>query len=144
MAISQNFLNVAARAPNRAFAAITSATGSSVFVTVFSGPANGTKVFNFAATATTTQAADVSWGILNTTSSFQLMSTVSVPANAGNLSSIATVNLFNLTNQPGLFSGVSGPGSFIWITSTADSLVVKSPVALVSGQIMLTAFSVDF
>lgn len=139
MAFTANNVTTQPKTPNRGQGTITSTMASSTLVTVMAGPPNGTKVFMICATATTTQAADVNWGILNTTSSFSQIATVAVPANAGNLSSISAVTLFVNANNPSFNSQ-----QFFYLTSTADSFAVKSPVTLVSGQIYVTAQSADF
>lgn len=139
MAFIPNPVVTTLRAPRFSVATITTGTGSSTFVTLLAGSTTGTKVFEMMATATTTQQADLNWGVLNTTSSYTQVGTVSMLAFGGSVSSVNGVNLMANAQVPFLNTQQQ-----IYLLSTADSIVVKSPVALASGQIYLTAQSADF
>jgi hypothetical protein len=114
------------KTPNWGATQITTGTGSSVAVTVYTGGANGTKVPGFiAAGIGTTGAFDVQWGV-SSGGTLILFGTVSVPSGAGSSDSIPSVNLLSSTNVPGLTADSDG-NSFFILPSSAYTLQAKSP-----------------
>ena len=125
--MAQNVNPTFVKTPNVGAVQITTGTGSSAFVSVYTGAANGSKIAGFIATAVNTTAAfDVQWGILNATSSFFMLATSSVPQSAGSASSVAAINLLNNANLPSLTLDSDG-NPFIFLRSSADSLQAKTP-----------------
>lgn len=112
--------------PKNGLAQISTGTGSSVAVTVYTGGTNGTKITGLNATGFgSTNAYDVQWGITNG-AVFYGMGTVSVSAGAGSTSGIASANLFYNINVQGLAIDSDG-NPFVFLKSSLDALTVKSP-----------------
>lgn len=135
--MAQNVNPTFVKTPNRGFAQMSSATGSSGLVTPYTGGANGSKIVSIVVTATTTQAQDMQWGILNAISSFILYGTKSIPVAAGSSDSIPAVNLLDTTATPGLPLDSDG-NVYIMLASSADQVAAKSPTLIVSGVINVT------
>lgn len=112
--------------PNIGLTQISTGTGSSVAVTVYTGGANGSKVAGlFATSVNTTAAFDVQFGV-SSGGTLYLYGTVSVSANAGSTDGTPTINLFNTTAMPGLTLDSDG-NPFIFLPSSAYTLQAKSP-----------------
>lgn len=114
------------RAPNNGATQITTGTGSSTVVTIYTGSSNGSMVAGFiAAGIGTTSAFDVQWGA-SSGGTFYIYGTVSIPAGAGSSNSIVSVNMFNTTNMPSLTVNSDG-NPFIILASSNWSLQAKAP-----------------
>lgn len=135
----QNVNPTFVKTPNRGSAQISTGTGSSGIVTAYTGGTNGSKILSLWVTATTTQAQDLQWGILNTTSSFILYGTKSIPASAGSTDSIPGVNLLDQVFVYLPFDSDQNP--YFFLASSADQVAAKSPTAVVSGVITVTVAS---
>jgi len=123
--MAQNVNPTFVKTPIWAATQITTGTGSSVSVTVYTGGANGSKIPGFIATATTTAAFDVLWGVTSS-ATFYLHGTASIPAGAGSTNSLPSVNLFNSSNAVGLTVDSDG-NPFLFLASSAHSLTAKMP-----------------
>lgn len=124
--MAQNVNPTFVKTPNLGATQITTGTGSSVAVTVYTGAANGSKIPGLiAAGIGTTGAFDVQWGT-SSGGTLYIYGTVSVPAGAGSTSGIASVNLMGLANVPGLTLDSDG-NPFIFLASSAYTLQAKTP-----------------
>lgn len=124
--MAQNVNPTFVKTPNLGATQITTGTGSSTVVTVYSGAANGTKIPGFIAAGIGTSGAfDVQWGA-SSGGTLYIYGTVSVPAGAGSTSGIVSVNMLNSTNSPGLTIDSDG-NPFIFLASSNWSLQAKSP-----------------
>ncbi len=122
----QNVNATFVKTPNLQATQITTGTGSSVVVGVYTGGVSGSKVNGFIATGIgTTAAFDVQWGVANATTLF-ILGTVSIPAGAGSTDSIPAVNMFNTTNSPGITLDSDG-NPFVILPSSAWLIEAKSP-----------------
>lgn len=127
MAFTQNTQPTFVRQPNRGLVQITTGTGSSVLVTIYTGgSSNGSKVAGLIATAfNTSNAFEVQWGITNS-GVFYGIGTVSVSCGAGSSNSVATINLLGNTNVPGITLDSDG-NPFLFLASSLDTLQAKTP-----------------
>ncbi len=122
----QNVNATFVKTPNNGAVQITTGTGSSNPVTVYTGGTNGSKIPGFMAVGVgTTNPFDVQWGA-SSGGTLYIYGTVSVPAGAGSTDSIPSVNIINATNSPGLTFDSDG-NPFIFLASSAWSLQAKSP-----------------
>lgn len=124
--MAQNVNPTFVKTPNFGSVQITTGTGSSTLVTVYTGGVNGSKISSLIATALgTTAAFDVQWGVTNG-STFLLIGTVSVSAGAGSTDSVNTVNMMNTTSVAGLPIDSDG-NPFFFLASSAWSVQTKAP-----------------
>jgi len=122
----QNVNPTFVKTPNFGATQITTGTGSSTVVTIYTGGANGSKIPGFVAAGITTSAAfDVQWGI-SSGGTLYIIGTFSVPAGAGSTDSIPTVNAFTSSNAVGLTIDSDG-NPFLFLPSSAYSLQAKTP-----------------
>lgn len=128
MAFTQNVNPTFVRQPNMGLVQITTGTGSSTLVTIYTGgSSNGSKVSGLVATAVGTSAAfDVQYGIYYNATTFYMLGTVSVSCGAGSSNSIASINLLNSTIAPGLTIDSDG-NPFLFLRSSLDVLAAKTP-----------------
>lgn len=127
MAFTQNVNATFVRQPNGGLVQITTGTGSSGLVTIYTGgSSNGSKVVGLVTTATTTSAFDVQFGITNNSSTFYLLGTVSVTAGSGSSNATPTTALLNSGAVPGLTVDSDG-NPFIFLRSSLDVLQAKTP-----------------
>lgn len=121
----QNVNPTFVKTPNWGATQITTGTGSSVAVTVYTGGANGSKINAMLSVSIgTTASFDVSWGISSGGTLF-VHGTVSVGASAGSSSTLATVNLVSNSNVPLAVDSDGNP--FIFLPSSAYTLQAKTP-----------------
>lgn len=113
------------KTPNNGAVQITTGTGSSTIVTVYTGGANGSKIAGFFATANTTANFDVAWGV-SSGGIFYTYDTISITAGAGTSDVTAPINFLSATNQPGLTVDSDG-NPFIFLASSNWSLQAKTP-----------------
>lgn len=124
--MTQNVNPTFVKTPNNGATQITTGTGSSGVVTIYAGGANGSKIPGFIAVGIgTTSAFDVQWGA-SSGGTLYIYGTVSIPAGAGSSDSIASVNLLNAVNLPGLTLDSDG-NPFVLLASSAWSLQAKTP-----------------
>jgi len=124
--MAQNINPTFIKTPNWGATQITTGTGSSGVVTVYTGGANGSKIPGFiGAGIGTTSAFDVQWGISSGGTLF-LHGTASIPAGAGSTSGLPSVNFFNSSNAVGLTADSDG-NPFIFLASSNYSLQAKAP-----------------
>lgn len=124
--MAQNVNPTFVKTPNLGATQITTGTGSSGVVTVYTGGANGSKVPAFiAAGIGTTSAFDVQWG-LSSGGTLYIVGTVSIPAGAGSSDTLPSVNMFNTTNMPSLTLDSDG-NPFLFLASSNWSLQAKTP-----------------
>lgn len=98
----QNVNPTFVKTPNIGAAVISTGTGSNVFVTVYTGGANGSKITALNAAANgTTAAYDVHVAVVSGSTGY-FLGTGSVPISAGLLSGTPAVSLLNQANSPGL------------------------------------------
>jgi len=122
----QNVNPTFVKTPNNGAVQITTGTGSSGVVTVYTGGANGSKISCFIGTGIgTTSAFDVQWGT-SSGGSLYLYGTVSIPSGAGSSDSIASVNILGAANVPGITIDSDG-NPCIFLASSNWSLQAKSP-----------------
>lgn len=121
----QNVNPTFVKTPNWGATQITTGTGSSVAVTVYTGGANGSKISAMLGVSIATTASfDVSWGISSGGTLF-VHGTISVGASAGSSSTLATVNLLSNSNVPLAVDSDGNP--FIFLPSSAYTLQAKTP-----------------
>lgn len=148
MTFTPNTIPTFIRQPNRGLVQITTGTGSSTLVTVYTGgSSNGSRVNGLIATAVgTTNPYDVVWGI-TTGGTFYTIGTVSVSCSAGSSDSIATINLLGNTNLPGVPLDSDG-NPYVTLSSSTDTLQAKTPATsstwATGAVINLVAFTGDF
>lgn len=124
--MAQNVNPTFVKTPTCAAVQITTGTGSSGLVTIYTGGANGSKIAALLATANTTGGFDVVWGITSSAATFYAIGTSSVPASAGTASSVATINLLGNANTPGVTIDSDG-NPFVFLASSGWSLQAKTP-----------------
>ncbi len=141
MAFTQNSVPTLVKQPQNGKVQIANADAQNQ-KTVYTAGASGSKVAALIAVSTDTSARDVQVSITNG-SSFPL-GTVSVPAGAGNSSSVTSVNLLDPTRLVGLSYDSDG-NPFIFLIS-GDTLTVSALSTVTSGKtITVTAPAVgDF
>jgi|SRR5215471_6167367 len=123
----QNVNPTFVKTPNNGAVQITTGTGSSTLVTVYTGGANGSKIPSFIATALLTTAAfDVQWGVTSSAGTFYNYADVSVTAGAGTSNATAPINLMSVSAVPGLTIDSDG-NPFIFLASSGWSLQAKTP-----------------
>src|SRR5215469_13076186 len=98
--MAQNVNPTFVKTPNWGAVQITTGTGSSGAVTVYTGGANGSKISALMAVSIATSATfDVQFGVSSGGTLF-VYGTASVAASAGSTDSIASVNLMSNSNVP--------------------------------------------
>jgi hypothetical protein len=123
--VTQNVNATFLKTPNWGATQITTGTGSSVAVTVYTGGANGSKIPALMAVSVgTTAAFDVQWGI-SSGGALIVHGTFSISANAGSTDSLPTVNLLSNANVPLALD--SDGNAYVLLPSSAHSLQAKSP-----------------
>lgn len=123
--MAQNVNPTFVKTPNWGATQITTGTGSSGVVTVYTGGANGSKIPAFMAVSVgTTASFDVQWGVSSGGTLF-IHGTGSVSAGAGSTDSIPSVNMMSNANVPLAFD--SDGNTFLFLPSSAYSLQAKSP-----------------
>jgi hypothetical protein len=124
--VVQNVNPTFVKTPNWGAVQITTGTGSSVAVTIYTGGVNGSKIPALIATAIGTSAAyDVQWGTSSGGTLF-IYGTVLVSCGAGSSDSIAAINLLGTATTPGLALDSDG-NAFVFLPSTAYTLQAKTP-----------------
>lgn len=122
----QNVNPTFVKTPNNAATQITTGTGSSTLVTVYSGGTNGSKIPALIATSVgTTAAFDVVWGV-SSGGPFYTYDDTSIPVGAGSSNVTPPVNLISASNIPGLAVDSDG-NAFIFLASSNWSLQAKTP-----------------
>jgi len=123
--VTQNVNPTFVKTPNWGATQITTGTGSSGAVTVYTGGANGSKITALMAVSIgTTAAYDVQWGV-SSGGTLYIYGTASVTANAGSTDSIASINLMSASNVPLPVDSDGNP--FFFLASSAYTLQAKSP-----------------
>lgn len=124
--MAQNVNATFVKSPNFGATQITTGSGSSGVVTVYTGGASGSKIPGFVAAGIgTTSAFDVQWGV-SSGGTLYLLGTASIPAGAGSSDSLPTVNMFNSSNAVGLTLDSDG-NPFLFLPSSNYSLQAKTP-----------------
>jgi hypothetical protein len=122
----QNVNPTFVKTPNNGATQITTGTGSSGVVTIYTGAANGSKIPALLAVGLgTTSPFDVQWGA-SSGGTLYIYGTVLVPAGAGSTDSIPSVNVLNGGATPGLTLDSDG-NPFVFLASSAWSLQAKTP-----------------
>jgi len=104
---------------------ITTGTGSSAAVTIYTGGANGSKITSLMAISVgTTNTFDVQWGV-SSGGTLYIYGTVAITANAGSTDSIAPINLMSNANVPLPIDSDGNP--FFFLPSSAYTVQAKSP-----------------
>lgn len=121
----QNVNPTFVRAPSWGATQITTGTGSSGVVTVYSGSSNGSKISALMAISLgTTANFDVQWGV-SSGGTFFMYGTSLVSAGAGSTDAVISVNLMSNANVPLAID--SDGNAFFFLPSSAYSLQAKSP-----------------
>lgn len=121
----QNVNPTFVKTPNWGAVQITTGTGSSGTVTIYTGGANGSKVpAMMAVSVGTTGSFDVQWGV-SSGGTLYIYGTALVSASAGSTDSIPSVNLMSNANIPLPFDSDGNP--FIFLPSSAYTIQAKSP-----------------
>lgn len=121
----QNVNPTFVKTPNWGATQITTGTGSSGVVTIYSGGVNGSKINALLAVSIgTTTAFDVQWGVSSGGTMF-IHGTNSVSPSAGSSDSIPTTNLMSNSIIPLAIDSDGNP--FVFLPSSAYSLQAKSP-----------------
>ncbi len=121
----QNVNPTFVKTPNWGATQITTGTGSSGVVTVYTGGVNGSKVPSLMAVAVgTTAAFDVQWGVSSGGTLF-IYATGSVAISAGSSDSVATANLMSNVNTALAFD--SDGNNYFFLPSSAYSIQAKTP-----------------
>src|SRR6185437_538449 len=107
--MAQNVNPTFVKTPNWGATQITTGTGSSGVVTIYTGGANGSKVSALIAVSVgTTASFDVQWGVSSGGTLF-IHGTVAVSVNAGSTDSVASVNLMSNSNVPLAYDSDNNP-----------------------------------
>jgi hypothetical protein len=123
--MAQNVNPTFVKTPNWGATQITTGTGSSVAVTVYTGGANGSKINALIAVSVATTASfDVSWGISSGGTLF-VHGTNVVAASAGSTDTVTSVNLISASNVPLAID--SDGNQYVFLPSSAYTLQAKSP-----------------
>lgn len=123
--MAQNVNPTFVKTPNWGATQITTGTGSSVAVTIYTGGVNGSKIPALIATAVnTTGAFDVQWGVSSGGTVF-IHGTVLVSCGAGSTDSIPSANLLSAANVPLALDSDSNP--YFFLPSSAYTLQAKTP-----------------
>jgi hypothetical protein len=123
--VTQNISPTFVKTPNWGATQITTGTGSSVAVTVYSGGVNGSKINALMAVSVgTTANFDVQWGVSSGGTLF-IHGTASVSPNAGSSDATVTVNLMSNANVP--LAQDSDGNPYVILPSSAYTLQAKSP-----------------
>jgi len=133
----QNVNPTFVKTPNWGAVQITTGTGSSTIVTVYTGGTNGSKISALIVTANTTGAFDIQFGV-SSGGTFYLYNALSVPAAAGSSDATPPLNLLSASNTPGLAVDSDG-NPFIFLPSSAYTLQAKTPATSstwASGTVM--------
>lgn len=123
--MAQNVNPTFVKTPNWGATQITTGTGSSTVVTVYSGGVSGSKIPALMAVSIgTTASFDLQWGVSSGGTLF-IHGTAAVAAGAGSTSGIVSVNLMSNTNVPLAIDSDGNP--FVFLPSSAYSLQAKMP-----------------
>lgn len=123
--MAQNVNPTFVKTPNWGATQITTGTGSSGVVTVYTGGANGSKIPALMAVSVgTTTPFDVQWGVSSGGTLF-IHGTISVAAGSGSTDSLPSTNL--LSNGNNQMASDSDGNPFIFLPSSAYSLQAKTP-----------------
>lgn len=123
--MAQNVNPTFVKTPNWGATQITTGTGSSVAVTVYTGGANGSKIPAFLGVSVgTTSAFDVQWGVSSGGTLF-IHGTVSVAVSAGTSNGVATTNFMSNSAVPLSIDSDGNP--YLFLPSSAYSLQAKVP-----------------
>ena len=123
--MAQNVNPTFVKTPNWGATQITTGTGSSTVVTVYSGGANGSKISALMAISIgTTASFDVQWGV-SSGGTFYMHGTEVIAAGAGSTDSLPSVNLMSNTNVPLAIDSDGNP--YLFLPSSAYSLQAKTP-----------------
>lgn len=121
----QNVNPTFVKTPNLGATQITTGTGSSVAVTVYTGGTAGSKITALMAVSIgTTASYDVQWGVSSGGTLF-IYGTAAVAISAGSSDSVATVNLMSNSNVPLSIDSDGNP--YLFLPSSAYSLQAKTP-----------------
>lgn len=121
--MAQNVNPTFVKTPNWGATQITTGTGSSVAVTIYTGGANGSKIPALIAVSIgTTATFDVQWGVSSGGTLF-IHGTAAVAAGAGSTDSIVSVALMSNSNMA--FDSEANP--YVILPSSAYSLQAKTP-----------------
>lgn len=124
--MAQNVNPTFVKTPNTGATQITTGTGSSGLVTIYTGAVSGSKISALIAVSVgTTSAFDVQWGVTSG-STFYMYGTVAVSAAAGSTDSLPSVSMLNSANTPGLALDSDG-NAYLFLASTAWLLQAKTP-----------------
>lgn len=123
----QNVNPTFVKTPNWGAVQITTGTGSSVAVTIYTGGTNGSKITSLIGVSIgTTNNFDVQWGVSSGGTLF-LHGTTNVAANAGSTNSIPTAGFLTNTNTVGSLSIDSDGNPYVFLPSSAYTLQAKTP-----------------
>jgi hypothetical protein len=128
MSFTPNVFPTMLSQPLKGLAQILNATGAAQ-VTVVTAGGNGSKVLNLVASSTDTAAQTIAVSLVRSSTTY-LLATTSVPANSGNASGTASVDL--LVIIPNLPHDQDGQ-SYLFLNS-GDTLVVNSAGTVTSGK----------
>lgn len=121
----QNVNPTFVKTPNFGAVQITTGTGSSVAVTVYTGGSNGSKISALIAVSVgTTNPYDVQWGV-SSGGALYILGTNSVAVGAGSTDSIPSTNLMAVSNVP--LAADSDGNPYIFLPSNAYTLQAKTP-----------------
>lgn len=121
----QNVNPTFVKTPNWGATQITTGTGSSGAVTIYSGGVNGSKINALVAVSVgTTTAFDVQWGISSGGTLF-VHGTASLAVGAGSTDSVPTLNLLSASAVPLAIDSDGNP--YVFLPSSAYTLQAKSP-----------------
>lgn len=123
--MTQNVNPTFVKTPNSGLVQITTGTGSSGAVTVYTGGTNGSKISAlFAVSVGTTTAFDVQWGVSNGTTLF-VYGTGSLAISAGSSDSVPALNLMSNANVPLPIDSDGNP--FFFLPTSSYTLQAKMP-----------------
>ena len=123
--MAQNVNPTFVKTPNWGATQITTGTGSSGVVTIYTGGANGSKIPALMAVSIgTTSVFDVQWGVSSGGTLF-IHGTASVAVSAGSSDTVPTTNLMSNSNVPLALDSDGNP--YIFLPSSAYTVQAKSP-----------------
>lgn len=137
----QNVNPTFVKTPSRGLVLISTGTGTTV-QTLYTGGANGSKVYGINIASGSTAAVSVRYQVSNGGNNY-VINTQSVAASAGFDGSTPPINLLAPAIVPGLPLDSDG-NPYLILASSADTVGISALTTLVSGSLYIVATAADF
>jgi hypothetical protein len=142
MTVTANSI-ITPQTPNRGVVQFTTASTAGTLATVYSGGANGSKVFGFLCTNSDTGVHTASIVIVNSTVKYQVTD-VTIPASAGYLGTVAPVAMTSAANTPGLPVDNDGNAYFIAVNGDTVQATFTTALGLAGSVLNIICVGADF